>query len=160
MIQNLSLVILVAIGIGSIQLATNWTLFHSWQSPYIINGQSLSWFSPDFIRVLFSQGNGLFRYAPLAAISVFGLLLLLKVDRGIASICLLVFFCQLYVIASWAPEIVGGPYGSRMFVGTLPFLGVGLAHILTTTKLPWWLFATALLFTWNLYQIGVMLIRW
>lgn len=159
-LQHLFLAVLVAVTIGSIQLLTNWTLYHSWQSPYIINGQSLSWFSPDFIRVLFSQGNGFFRYAPLAMISFLGLLSFAKVQKKLAITCALVFLCQLYVIASWDPEIVGGPYGSRMFVGTLPFLGVGLAHLLTRSTQQWWLVCTAVLFMWNLFQIWEMLARW
>ena len=62
LLQQISLTSLVAIGLGSIQLATNWTLFHSWQSPYILTGQALSWLHPDFIRVLFSSGNGFVLY--------------------------------------------------------------------------------------------------
>ncbi len=160
MLRHISLAVLMAVAIGSIQFATNWTLYHSWQSPYIINGQSLRWFSPDFIRVLFSSGNGFFRYAPLAMISFLGLLSFTKVRKNLAITCVLVFLCQLYVIASWDPEIVGGPYGSRMFVGTLPFLGVGLTYLLTKTRQRWWLFGTVVLFVWNLYQIWDMLARW
>ncbi|OGJ22238.1 MAG: hypothetical protein A3J60_02320 [Candidatus Pacebacteria bacterium RIFCSPHIGHO2_02_FULL_46_9] len=159
-VQRVSVILLVAIAIGSIQLATNWVLFRTWQSPYLLHGQTLSWLAPDFLRVLFSPGNGLFRYAPIAGLSLVGLFAFVKTQKSLAICCTLVFFAQLYVIASWGPEIVGGPYGSRMFVGTLPFLGVGLAYLVTAIKQPWWLISTNILFFWNLYQIGAMLIRW
>ncbi|NCN06537.1 MAG: hypothetical protein GW946_01685 [Candidatus Pacebacteria bacterium] len=159
-LKKISLAVGSAVAIGSTQLITSWILFQSWQSPYILSGQSLSWLAPDFTRVLFSSGNGFFRYAPTAVICLAGLFILAKTKRWLAVICLLVFLAQLYVIASWGPEIVGGPYGSRMFVGTLPFLSVGLAQVLTTVKNRLIIFMTAILFAWNLYQIGVMLVRW
>jgi len=159
-LQRLSLAILTATAACSIQLFTSWILYHSWQSPYVLSGQVFYWFSPDFLRVLFSPGNGFFHYAPVAVLSLMGLFLFAKQQRNIAIIFLVLFFSQLYVIASWGSEIVGGPYGSRMFVGVLPFLGVGLAYMLTKLSVRWWFFGTGALFLWNVYQIGEMLMRW
>jgi len=150
----------VASLIIGIQLLATWTIYHQLNSPYLIQGQSLNWLSPDFIRVLFSQGNGLFYFAPITAIAFVGLAKLLKDKRAVASISLASFALSLYVIAAWGPEIVGGPYGSRMFISVLPFLMVGigvLAHRLRT--IPGIALIVVLTF-WNIFQTLQMLIKW
>lgn len=43
------------------------------------------------------------------------------------STVLISFLLQLYVVASWGKEIIGGPYGTRMFVSVLPHLSLGIA---------------------------------
>ena len=150
----------VASLIIGIQLFATWTIYHQLNSPYLIQGQSLNWLSPDFIRVLFSQGNGLFYFAPITAIAVAGLAKLPKVKMAVASISLASFVLSLYVIAAWGPEIVGGPYGSRMFISVLPFLMVGIvlfAHRLRTTS---GIALIAILTFWNIFQTLQMLIKW
>ena len=138
----------------SLQLYFTVSLFGILGSPYLIRGETLSWFNPNFFRVLFTLENGLFVFAPILLAAVIGLFgyavrerkelrkvfLQLKQENApekkmltnskmlilvLASI--LIFVLQLYVVASWAPEIIGGPYGSRMFVSILPFLSIGLA---------------------------------
>lgn len=126
---SVSLVIFPLALLMSIQVATTHYLFGQFGSPYQLSGQRLSWFQPDFIRVLFSWGNGLFNYAPVALVSLFGLGWLVKKKEGLAKIALTFFLLELYLVASWVPEIVGGPYGSRMFTATLPWLSLGLAKV-------------------------------
>ncbi len=139
--------------VASIQLYTTLELFGVLASPYLLRGESLSWFSPDFLRVLFSFENGIFIFSPSLFVSLAFLVLFISrkemrksfclegicVNRKIGANNLFVFsiaavsafILQLYVIASWAPEIVGGPYGSRMFTSILPHLALGLGIFIT-----------------------------
>lgn len=126
----------------SVQLYTTITLFGVLGSPYLIRGEKLSWLQPDFYRVLFTLENGLFFFAPVLFFAV-GMLIRYLVSNiqktkkhedslvpVLAFIALITFIFQLYVVASWGPEIIGGPYGSRMFVSVLPHLSIGIALLL------------------------------
>lgn len=126
----------------SVQLYTTITLFGVLGSPYLMRGEKLSWLQPDFFRVLFTLENGLFFFAPILFFAVSMLIRYLvrnvkkiKNHEGsllfvLTSVSLTTFFLQLYVVASWGPEIIGGPYGSRMFVSVLPHLSIGIALLL------------------------------
>lgn len=127
--------------IFSAQIYTTITLFGVLGSPYLIRGEKLSWLQPNFYRVLFTLENGLFFFAPILFFAVCMLLrsLVRTVQKKekhqgslvsiIAFVALITFFLQLYVVASWGPEIIGGPYGSRMFVSVLPQLSIGIAFL-------------------------------
>lgn len=158
----------------SIQLFITLNLYGMIGSPYIIGGEELSWFNPDFFRVLFNFGNGLFTFAPILIIAIFGLGLALKgisksqqqraLFKHLSLISIVAFFLQLYVVASWGREIIGGPYGSRMFISVLPYLSLGLAIIFERYKNnvrfnAIFYIVLALLFANNLVQTAVMLIR-
>lgn len=158
----------------SIQLLITTNLYGMIGSPYIIGGEELSWFNPDFIRVLFSFGNGLFTFAPVLIIALIGLFLARKnisksqhqvtLFKQLCLISIIAFIFQLYVVASWGREIIGGPYGSRMFISVLPYLSLGLAimikrynnHVKFNAI---YYVGLAVLFINNLAQTAVMLIR-
>lgn len=118
-----------------IQLMFTVHLFGILGSPYLIRGEQLSWFKPDFIRVLFIPENGLFFFAPTLFFATLFLVFQLKKKRLITILSLVIVALQAYVIASWGREIVGGPYGSRMFVSVLPQLSIGLAYALDYLRL-------------------------
>ncbi|MBU0974764.1 hypothetical protein KKD03_03635 [Patescibacteria group bacterium] len=158
----------------SIQFFMTLTLYGQLGSPYIIGGEKLSWLNPDFFRVLFSFGNGLFTFAPILIVSVVGLVIAqtriaksqykVVLFKRLSLISIIVFFLQLYVVASWGKEIIGGPYGSRMFISVLPYLSLGLATIFKRYKnyAKFNLIShtgLVLLFVNNLIQTAVMLIR-
>ncbi len=119
--------------IFSAQLYTTVTLFGVLGSPYIIRGETFSWLRPDLIRVLFTLENGLFFFSPLLFFAtLFLVTAAFKKQKKSAGNSLIViavasFLLQLYIVASWAPEIIGGPYGSRMFISILPQLSIGIA---------------------------------
>lgn len=153
----------------SIQLFITLELYGQLGSPYLIGGEKLSWLRPDFIRVLFSFENGLFTFAPILLFSFLGLIYQIYTKKNINIkqlfiISIFAFLLQLYVIASWSKEIIGGPYGSRMFISVLPYLSIGLASILekyqdkNNFKIA---VATIIiiLFSNNLIQTAIMLIR-
>ena len=185
----------------SIQLFVTLDLYGKFGSPYIIGGEQLSWFRPDFIRVLFSFGNGLFTFAPILVVAVVGLVWVqnssfkdefrkkkivaslikklmklaesimvgakinnYQVYRYLSLIALFSLLLQLYVVASWGREIIGGPYGSRMFISVLPHLVLGLAFILNKHKKRKRfdlviMAGLGFLFMNNLVQTAIMLVR-
>ena len=122
-------------------------------------------------------GNGLFIFAPILLVALLGLIfsgnildqtdLKLKNKQALSVVSLIsssAFLLQLYVISSWGKEIIGGPYGSRMFVSVLPHLMIGLSLILEKYKKYSKLISTIimsllLLFINNLLQIIIMLAR-
>lgn len=117
----------------SIQIFVTIVLYGQLGSPYLIRGEKINWLSPDFIRVLFSYGNGLFVFAPITFIALGGLIreIIVQKRRYLVVTSLSIFLLQLYVVAAWGAEIVGGPYGSRMFVSTLPWLSIGIGYLLS-----------------------------
>lgn len=164
--------------IMSIQLFFTLDLYGRLGSPYLIAGEQISWFNPDFFRVLFSFENGLFTFAPVLMISVIGIIWsfnssiknhyyknIKQSTIGFLSlIALFGFALQLYVVASWGREIIGGPYGSRMFVSVLPYLSLGLAFFLDKFKkikifYQITFLVLGLLFVNNLAQTAIMLVR-
>lgn len=117
----------------SIQIFVTIILFGQFGSPYLIRGEKINWLTPDFTRVLFSYGNGLFIFAPITLVAVSGLIkkIIREKKRSLAVISLCIFLFQLYVVAAWGEEIVGGPYGSRMFISTLPWLSIGIGYLIS-----------------------------
>lgn len=162
----------------STQLFSTLTLFGKFGSPYLIRGHQLfNWAQPDFFRVLFSFENGLLFFAPGLVLAIYGLVraLLSKNKKSLkisslllfrimSAIALSTFLIQLYIIASWPAEIVGGPYGSRMFISTLPGLALGAAYFVEQNKnLSKFVLVSAtvllVLFSNNLFQTFLMLAR-
>lgn len=131
--------------IFSIQLYTTLTLFGVLGSPYLIRGEKLSWFKPDLFRVLFTLENGLFFFSPVLIYALLALFRYLFINITnlrspkksfdtplfiLVVFSLVSFLLQLYIVASWGPEIIGGPYGTRMFVSMIPHLSIGLALLI------------------------------
>lgn len=126
--------------IFSAQIYTTLTLFGVLGSPYVIRGEEFSWFKPSIFRVLFTRQNGLFFFAPIlfvAVVYIFKEVIKIQKNKSkkifsdplflLLITAMLSFLLQLYVVASWGEEIIGGPYGTRMFVSVLPHLSLGIA---------------------------------
>jgi hypothetical protein len=164
--------------IFSVQIYTTLTLFGILGSPYLMRGEKFSWFQPNFFRVLFTQENGLFFFSPILFFGLFFLCKTLvfqfKLRSGnlfskplflITLTALVSFLLQLYVVASWGKEIIGGPYGTRMFISVLPHLTFGIAlfikHInkkLTSKKITIIVISLiSVLFINNIFQTLLML---
>ncbi|MCB9813099.1 MAG: hypothetical protein H6772_01700 [Pseudomonadales bacterium] len=161
----------------SVQILITLNLYGQFGSPYLIGGEHLSWFKPDFLRVLFSFENGLFFFSPILVVGLSGLFIMLKTQKNHLSdikkvslfrylcfISIFVFLFQLYVVASWEREIIGGPYGSRMFISVLPHLTLGLAFMFDKFKnrkyfLVFTTMSLCLLFANNILQTIIMLFR-
>lgn len=122
-------------------------LYGQFNSPYLIQGEKIHWFQPDFWRVFFTQQNGLFFFAPGLLICVAGLYIGTKKGDLLSRMGLLTFILGAYGVAAWNPEIIGGPYGTRMFISTLPWLMIGFANFLEiprVKKISLWLFISIL----------------
>ncbi len=174
--QNFLNLILPLMAIIAIQLSFTWIIYRQINSPYLINGAKFDWFHPDIFRVLFTANNGFWYYAPAMFCALIGLGFFygkvyhqFKHPRVLKQLILtsfVVFLLQVYLIASWPAEVLGGPYGSRMFTGTLPFLSFGLAWLINWFKdrsRKWQFSAIGLLiafFVWNVWQIYWMLLIW
>ena len=148
----------------SIQGLTTLYLYGQLNSPYLIQGEQISWLRPDFWRVLFTLENGILFFAPGLVLCLEGLRVALRQRKTLASLAVGVFLLQLYVVAAWSPEIIGGPYGSRMFISTLPWLAVGLGYLLqskSVKNIPKWIYLGILgvLLLNNLLQTLYMLAR-
>jgi hypothetical protein len=119
--------------IMSIQVLCTLILYGQMNSPYLIQGEQISWLRPDFWRVLFTPQNGVLFFAPGLLLGIWGLWSKAK-RHMLYRVALGGFLLELYVVAAWAPEILGGPYGSRMFVSSLPWLTLGFAALLQAKK--------------------------
>lgn len=122
------------ISMMSVQVLTTLYLYGQLNSPYLIQGEQIMWLRPDFWRVLFTPQNGVLFFAPGLVLAITGLLWKFSRSDILGRVCLAAFLLELYVIAAWSPEILGGPYGSRMFVSSLPWLAVGLANLFQIWK--------------------------
>ncbi len=165
--------------IFSVQIYTTISLFGVLGSPYLLRGETLSWLQPNFWRVLFTLENGLFFFAPILLFSVIMLVKTFlnqirkrKNNNGtslpiLVFVSLMTFLLQLYVVASWGAEIIGGPYGSRMFISVFPHLSIGIALFISfilqklqkSQFLLFLVFLTALLFANMVLQTFWMLYR-
>ncbi len=113
-----------------IQLNFTYYLYGQLNSGYTLGGEKFYWLHPDFIRIFLSSGNGFLFFAPIIFFCTWGILTAARGGNRLAQVGLVAFLLNAYIIASWAPEILGGPYGSRMFTSDLPWLGYGAAVLL------------------------------
>lgn len=152
------------LAVFSLQVWLTYYLYGQFGSPYLIQGERLSWLAPDFWQVFFTPHNGIFFFAPGLLAGVAGLGLASWRGQRFAQLCLVAFGLAAYGVAAWVPEILGGPYGSRMFVSSLPWLAVGVAWMVQQAQsrgVRGWqlsLFLLGLLLN-NLVQTLIMLIR-
>lgn len=105
------------------QLAAWYALYGSFSNPYIAGGESFDLTRPRILGVLFSPQSGLFLWTPIVAIGLAGLLRNTKKYWAY----LLIFFVQLYFVASWSTWWQGASVSGRMFVSSLPIIAVGLS---------------------------------
>lgn len=99
-----------------------------WMSPYLIGGESFTWWSPHFWDVLLSPTNGLFVWTPVTLLGLAGLFFW-RDSRRVWFIGL--FVVEVAIVGSWSIWWQGASYSGRMLVSTLPVLSFGLAAIYT-----------------------------
>jgi hypothetical protein len=90
-------------------------------------GEGFNFLTPAFKEVLFSYRKGLFIYCPILLLSIIGLGLGMRKDRG-RYLWLLVFVIALtWLISSWWMWYYGGCYGHRAFIEFYPVFAIGIA---------------------------------
>lgn len=93
-----------------------------------------NWNKPPFMKVLFSFKKGLFIYAPLFFVSLFGFWFFRKEYRFANRIILIFILLFTYVTASWWNWYYGGSLGMRPFIDVSLFFMLGLAFLLQYAK--------------------------
>lgn len=141
------------------QIAVWKYLYGSWLSgpaPYL-NG-SVAAFAPwprFAVKTLFSERGGVLAWHPLFIPCLAGLIGSLRdkqPPRVLAWVGLAGFTAQLLIVGSWSAWWAGASFGNRYFIGTLPFLALGLAYWLERrpVKSIGWRFAlVGMLIFWN-----------
>lgn len=120
------------IAVVSIQAAAWYSLYQSFIPPYFLGGEGFRINPIAITGVLFSPDNGMLLWNPVLSAAFFGLVRLWRRrSTAVNAVYLLVFAIQLILISSWSTPSQGASYGSRMFVGMLPILGIGLAEFFT-----------------------------
>jgi len=139
--------------VAALQLLTWYLMIGSFTSPYVLLGEKFNWFKPELLPVWFSQNNGLFYYAPVLLLSLWGLWR--QRQTSWAKLGLGLFFIQSFVIASWHGWWGGASYGARMFLSLTPLWLLGLAYFIRDKKLSHWQLTTVifLLTCLNFFQI-------
>ncbi len=95
-----------------------------------------NWNKPPFLEVLFGFRKGLFIYAPLCFISLFGFWFFRKKYPATNRFVLLFLFIFIYVTAAWWCWWYGGSLGMRPFIDVTLFFAIGLAFLLQFVR-PW-----------------------
>ncbi len=92
------------------------------------------WSAPKLLEVWFSANNGLFPYTPLIALSLLGVLLMIKNKRISGYFYAVLFLLISYVFASWWNWWFGCSFGARSFVEYYALLTIPFAYSLKVTE--------------------------
>lgn len=118
--------------LGSIQIAIwsdvqgQFTLYSYHKEPGFIY-----WTSPKIWKVLFDVQNGLFIYAPVMLLSIFGLIKGIWNKTTNFLLIGLLFLVVTYVFASWWVWWFGGAFGHRCYIEYFALLALPLAFFIS-----------------------------
>ena len=106
-----------------------WTVLYG--QPFTVPQGSgfMRWTEPALLLTLFSDNHGLFTWTPIAAVSVVGLVPLIRRDRLIGSAAVLFFVTSWYVNSAVSDWWAGEAFGARRFLSCYPVLVLGLAAV-------------------------------
>jgi len=126
--------ILPALFLGTIILfipVTLWYLQTGYFLVYSYGEESFDFSKPEITNNLFSYRKGLFVYTPLAFISLFGLIPVLR-KRKFQFLALGLFLIFIiYVISSWWCWWYGASFGQRAYIDYFPIFAIVLGFLLT-----------------------------
>jgi len=96
---------------------------------YLKFGYGEQWFlsSPALLKVCFSSEHGLLSWTPVTALSLIGLAMLFRYDRGLSLYSILAFLTYLYTIGCYQEWAGISSFGNRFFVSLTPIFVLGLA---------------------------------
>jgi hypothetical protein len=128
---------LAALGVGCAigfapQLAVNAIVFGSPLVTGYAREGFLYWQSPWLLYSLFAADVGLFRWAPITALGVAGLVIGSHWRWPHAQWGLALLAVQIYLVSSWYFYSQGHAFGNRMLVNCTPVIAIGLAALLTS----------------------------
>ncbi len=135
----------------------NWIEFNPYASGV---QQGFDWLHPHLLDVLFSTDRGLFLWAPLFLLALFGWWQLRKFDRRLTLLIAINFAVQWYLVSAWFAWNGAAAFGQRFFTNIMPAwaLGLGALFSMWQTRVAFrWLAMLCLVFIlWN----GVLLFRY
>ena len=92
-------------------------------------------FRPKILEVLFAPENGIFLYSPFLAVVLLWNISVCSFKKTIIFMPYLLFFCVIYLYASWSSYELGCGLGHRSLVEFYPFLFLPLANRLNKQKI-------------------------
>ncbi|TND02867.1 MAG: hypothetical protein FD123_4014 [Bacteroidetes bacterium] len=102
---------------------------------YSYPGEGFNFSDPHFSDILFSYRKGLFIYAPVLFISLFGLISLLREREFYLFFSWICFFLILtYVLSSWHSWYYGGSFGLRAYIDFYAIFFVLFALLLNRSR--------------------------
>jgi hypothetical protein len=105
---------------------------------YGYQGEGFHWDRPEVFKVLFGFRRGLFLWAPVLLLALFGTLRMLRKERPRGLGMLVYWAANTYVISSWWIWYYGSGFGSRVFVDHYPVLAIPMALLLNDLRGRWW----------------------
>jgi hypothetical protein len=129
--------------------------------------EKIIWNRPEIFNILFSYRKGLFVYAPLLFISMFGLITLFKRNKFAFTSFVIAFFVISYVLSCWWIWWYGGGFGFRPMVEYYSLFAILFAFLLSPIKKYYLkiLISTSIIFCFLLsqiqfYQYRYLFIHW
>jgi hypothetical protein len=101
-------------------------------TPFLVpqGGGFMRWVSPALLEVLFSDRHGLISWTPLVALAVIGLVPLVRANRLVGTVAVVVLGAEWYANAAAADWWAGEAFGARRFVSGFPLFVAGLAMLM------------------------------
>lgn len=127
-----------------------WSSLHN---PYLTLGETFLWSQPQIGAAWFSAKRGLFIYAPLLLMSLWGWWRA-RHQKFLIIYAGITFFLQSYLVASWHSWWGGEAYGQRMFISLMPFFAIGLAYTFQSIK------PKNFFFSWQAITTLALILNW
>ncbi|MEO6882969.1 MAG: hypothetical protein ABI199_02970 [Bacteroidia bacterium] len=104
--------------------------FHRFITYSYSNESFIYWKNPQILKLWFSTNNGLFLFAPLLLISIFGIFWMIKKSALNGWLIGILFLFATYIFASWWCWWFGCSLGSRSFIDFYPILAIPFGYCL------------------------------
>jgi hypothetical protein len=107
----------------------------------------MRWSEPALLATLFSDNHGLLTWTPVVALSLAGLVPLVRRDGLVGTAAVLFFLASWYVNASVADWWAGEAFGARRFLSCYPVFVLGLTALFQSLRVhPRWVHGIATAF--------------
>ena len=120
---------------------------------HVLYGQTLTvpqgpgfmrWSEPALLATLFSDNHGLLTWTPIVALSLVGLVPLVRRDGLVGTAAVLFLLASWYVNSSVADWWAGEAFGARRFLSCYPVFVLGLTALLHSLRVhPRWVYGIA-----------------
>jgi hypothetical protein len=104
---------------------------------YSSNGEGFNWLRPEFFIVLLSPSRGILWMNPIVFLAALGYIMLYRQIGARSWLSWALFIhaiVQMYLIACWSSPEQGDAFGSRMWIECTPFVALGVAVLLATSR--------------------------